>query len=88
MKFMSKWVCHDIPGRERDFKQMLTNIDWSSMEQSTIFAYVDHEPLFGTSERCFYYVLQSLGDKNIHLPKYENMFHMLQQKFGQVGFDM
>ena len=54
------------------------------MQPQAIIDYIDQEPLYGTSERCFYYVLHSLAEKGIQISKYEPMHQALQQKFGQV----
>jgi len=81
---MSRWVCHDLPNRERDFKQLLTHVDWNMMDPNVIVEYIDQELLFGSSERCFYYVLHSLAEKGIQVQKYEQMYQALQQRFGQV----
>ena len=83
VKLMSRWVFHDQQNRERDFKQLLTHIDWNIMDPNIIVDYIDQEPLFGSSERCFYYVLNSLAEKGIQVQKYEQMYQALQQRFGQ-----
>jgi kelch-like protein 11 len=85
VKVMSRWVCHDLSTRERDFKHLLTLINWTVMEPSVIIDYIDQEPLYGSSERCFYYVLHSLALKGIQVQKYEQMYQALQQRFAQVG---
>ena len=74
VKFMSRWVCHDIPNRKRDYRQILLHIDWTMMDSEAVVAYIDQEPLYGSSERCFYYFLQSLADKNIQVDKYAEIF--------------
>lgn len=84
VKFMSRWVFHDQTNRERDFKQLLLNMEWTTMDHNVIMEFIDQEPLFGTSERSFYYVLQSLAEKGIHVQKYDEIYQALQQRFGQV----
>jgi hypothetical protein len=84
---MSRWVCHDLGNRERDFKQLLTHVDWNMIDPNVIVDYIDQEPLYGSSERCFYYVLHSLAEKGIQVQKYEQMYQALQQRFGQVSFE-
>ncbi|CAL8103102.1 unnamed protein product [Orchesella dallaii] len=83
VKFMSRWVYHDQINRERDFKQLLLNMEWTTMDPNVIVEFIDQEPLFGTSERSFYYVLHSLAEKGIQVQKYEEIYQALQQRFGQ-----
>lgn len=83
VKFMSRWVFHDQVNRERDFKQLLLNMEWTTMDPNVIVEFIDQEPLFGTSERSFYYVLHSLADKGIQVQKYNEIYQALQQRFGQ-----
>jgi len=54
------------------------------MDPAVIVDYIDQEPLYGASERCFYYVLHSLAEKGIQIQKYESMYQALDQRFGQV----
>jgi hypothetical protein len=58
------------------------------MDHEAVVGYIDQEPLYGSSERCFYYILQSLEDKNIHVDKYEEIYHALQERFAQVNFHL
>lgn len=86
VKFMSRWVFHDQTNREKDFKHLLLNMDWPTIDPNVIVDFIDQEPLFGTSERSFYYVLQSLAEKGIQVQKYDEIYRALQQRFGQVSY--
>jgi hypothetical protein len=66
-------------------KTLLIFVDWHTLDGSAISEHIDHEPLYSASERSLYFILQTLVDNNLLFPKYQSIYHTLQDKFSQVS---
>lgn len=82
IKFIIRWIKHDVEARDKDIRILLGLITWKHVPDGFVVQQLESDPLFKESPRCLFMTLQALRENNLPLGKYENLLVALEENCG------